>query len=89
MLQCNLTFTKLSTDSFWATNTVTIIQYCIMLVVAAAAFASNFAKKKSLRAIYLITAVIALVVFCYMAPKQYLQYSRFSQLVSLLFSATT
>lgn len=66
MLQCNLTFTKLSTDSFWATNTVTIIQYCIMLVVAAAAFASNFAKKKSLRAIYLITAVIALVVFCYM-----------------------
>lgn len=66
MLQCNLTFTKLSPDSFWATNTVTIIQYCIMLVVAAAAFASNFAKKKSLRAIYLITAVIALVVFCYM-----------------------
>ena len=66
MLQYNLTFTKLSTDSFWATNTVTIIQYCIMLVVAAAAFASNFAKKKSLRAIYLITAVIALVVFCYM-----------------------
>lgn len=66
MLQCNLTFTKLSPDSFWATNTVTIIQYCIMLVVAAAAFASNFAKQKSLRAIYLITAVIALVVFCYM-----------------------
>lgn len=66
MLQCNLTFTKLSPDSFWATNTVTVIQYCIMLVVAAAAFASNFAKNKSLRAAYLITAVVALVVFCYM-----------------------
>lgn len=66
MLQCNLTFTELSPDSFWATNTVTVMQYCIMLVVAAAAFASNFAKNKSLRAIYLITAVVALVVFCYM-----------------------
>ncbi len=66
MLQCNLTFTKISPDSFWATNTVTVIQYCIMLVVAAAAFASNFAKNKSLRAAYLITAVVALVVFCYM-----------------------
>ena len=66
MLQCNLTFTKLSPDSFWATNTVNVIQYCIMLVVAAAAFASNFAKNKSLRATYLITAVVALVVFCYM-----------------------
>ena len=66
MLQCNLTFTKLSPDSFWATNAVTVIQYCIMLVVAAAAFASNFAKNKSLRAAYLITAVVALVVFCYM-----------------------
>lgn len=66
MLQCNLTFTKLSPDSFWANNTVTVIQYCIMLVVAAAAFASNFAKKQSLRALYLIIAVVALVVFCYM-----------------------
>lgn len=66
MLQCNLTFTKLSPDSFWANNTVTVIQYCIMLVVAAAAFASNFAKKQSLGALYLIIAVVALVVFCYM-----------------------
>ena len=66
MLQCDLTFTKLSPDSFWANNTVTVIQYCIMLVVAAAAFASNFAKKQSLRALYLIIAVVALVVFCYM-----------------------
>ena len=66
MLQCNLTFTKLSPDSFWATNTVTVIQYIIMLIVAAAAFASNFSKKKSMRTLMQIVAVVALVVFCYM-----------------------
>ena len=66
MLQCNLTFTEVSPDSFWATNTVTIIQYCIMLVVAAAAFASNFSKKKSTKGGLLVLAVVALVVFCYM-----------------------
>ena len=66
MLQCNLTFTEVSPDSFWATNTVTIIQYCIMLVVAAAAFASNFSKKKSTKSGLLVLAVAALVVFCYM-----------------------
>lgn len=66
MLQCNLTFTELSPDSFWAGNTVTIIQYIIMLVVAAAAFASNFSKSKSMSTLMQIVAVVALVVFCYM-----------------------
>lgn len=66
MLQCNLTFTELSPDSFWAGNTVTIIQYVIMLVVAAAAFASNFSKSKSMRTLMQIVAVVALVIFCYM-----------------------
>lgn len=66
MLQCNLTFTEVSPDSFWATNTVTIIQYCIMLLVAAAAFASNFSKSKNLKSGLLMLAVVALVVFCYM-----------------------
>ena len=66
MLQCNLTFTELSPDSFWAGNTVTIIQYVIMLVVAAAAFASNFSKGKAMRTLMQIVAVIALVAFCYM-----------------------
>lgn len=66
MLQCNLTFTELSPDSFWAGNTVTIIQYVIMLVVAAGAFASNFSKSKSMRTLMQIVAVVALVVFCYM-----------------------
>ena len=66
MLQCNLTFTELPADSFWAGNTVTVIQYVIMLVVAAAAFASNFSKKKSMRSLMQVVAVVALVVFCYM-----------------------
>ena len=66
MLQCNLTFTEVPSDSFWAGNTVTIIQYCIMLVVAAAAFASNFSKQKNMKFGLQIIAVAALVVFCYM-----------------------
>lgn len=66
MLQCNLTFTEVDPNSFWATNTVTVIQYCIMLVVAVAAFASNFSKTKVMKNSMLALAVIALVVFCYM-----------------------
>ena len=66
MLQCNLTFTELQPGSFWAGNTVTIIQYVIMLIVAAAAFASNFSKSKGMRTLMQIVAVAALVVFCYM-----------------------
>ncbi len=66
MLQCNLTFTEVPQDSFWATNTVTIVQYVIMLVVAAAAFMSNFSKKKGMKFFMLAIAIIALVVFCYM-----------------------
>ena len=66
MLQCNLTFTEVPADSFWAGNTVTIIQYCIMLVVAGAAFASNFSKQKSMKSGLQVLAVVALVVFCYM-----------------------
>ena len=66
MLQCNLTFTEVSPESFWATNTVTIIQYIIMLVVAASAFASNFSKNKGMKAGLLVLSVVSLAVFCYM-----------------------
>ncbi|MDY3914856.1 MAG: MFS transporter [Phocaeicola sp.] len=65
MLQCNLTFTALDPNSFWASDTVTIIQYLVMLVAAAAAFASNFARK-SLRFPFLALAILALIGFCYM-----------------------
>ena len=66
MLQCNLTFTPVEEGSFWATNTVTVIQYIIMLVAAAAAFVSNFSKTRGMRYGMLTLAVAALVAFCYM-----------------------
>ena len=66
MLQCNLVFKEVPTDSFWATNTVTILQYCIMLVVAGASFASNFMKKASMKYGLLTLAGVLLTVFCYM-----------------------
>jgi len=65
MLQCNLTFTEVPAGSFWASSTVTIIQYLIMLVVAATAFMSNFSKKRTQIAL-LTTSVIFLIIFCYM-----------------------
>lgn len=66
MLQCNLTFTEVDPNSFWATNTVTVIQYIIMLIVAAAAFTSNFSKQKAIKAVMLGLAAIGLVCFCWM-----------------------
>ncbi|MDO4163507.1 MAG: MFS transporter [Bacteroides sp.] len=66
MLQCNLSFTEVPADSFWATNTVTVIQYCIMLVVAATSFASNFSKRAQTKYGLLVVSVVALVIFCYM-----------------------
>ena len=66
MLQCNLTLTEPAADSFWAGSTVTIVQYIIMLVVAAAGFASNFMKNKSKKYGLLAISIIALVIYCYM-----------------------
>jgi MFS family permease len=65
MLQCNLTFIPPDEGSFWASNLCTVIQYLVMLVVAATAFASNFCKK-TLKIILLTKSVVFLVVFCYM-----------------------
>ena len=66
MLQCNLDFTEIDPDSFWADSSVTIIQYVIMLVVAIASFTSNFMKDKTRKYGLLILAIVALVVYCYM-----------------------
>ena len=66
MLQCNLTLTAPAADSFWASSTVTIVQYVIMLVVAAAGFASNFQKRMSMRITLLAVSVAAMVTYCYM-----------------------
>jgi MFS family permease len=69
MLQCNLTFTEVSADSFWGSNSVTYVQYAVMLVVAATAFMSNFTKR-SKQVVLLVISVISLLVFCYMAYKR-------------------
>ena len=66
MLQCNLTLTTPSPDSFWASNTVTMIQYALSLLVAATGFASNFQKKASARHTLLGISVVALITYCYM-----------------------
>lgn len=66
MLQCNLTLTPPADDSFWASSSVTLIQYVIMIIVAVAAFASNFAKNSSIRILTIITAIIALIAYCVM-----------------------
>jgi len=66
MLQCNLTLTEPAAGSFWAGDTVTIVQYVIMLVVAVCSFASNFSKNKSMKFGLMGVAIVALVVYCYM-----------------------
>ncbi len=66
MLQCNLTLTPPAEGTFWASQSVTIVQFIIMLVVAATAFASNFQKKSSTKYGLLGVSVIALIVYCYM-----------------------
>lgn len=66
MLQCNLTFEALPEGSFWSSNTVAIIQYVVMLIVAATAFTSNFSKGIA-KYVLLIVSIVSLVVFCLMA----------------------
>ena len=65
MLQCNLTLTP-ATEGFWASSSVTIVQYCIMLLVAIGSFSSNFAKNRTAKIGLMAMAIVALVVYCYM-----------------------
>ena len=65
MLQCNLTFHELPANSYWASSSVTIVQYAIMLVVAATAFMFNFMKNKAMKNIMLLVSVFCLVLYCY------------------------
>ncbi len=65
MLQCNLTLNP--GTGFWASNSVTIVQYVVMLLVAICSFASNFIKtNKAMKYGLMGLAVVALVVYCYM-----------------------
>ena len=66
MLQCNLTLSAPAEGSFWASESVTIVQYVIMLFVAATGFASNFQKKAGAKYGLLCVSILALVCYCYM-----------------------
>lgn len=65
MLQCNLTLDE-PTSGYWASDGVVVLQYVIMVLVAAAAFASNFSKDKTLKYSSLAVAVLGLVAYCWM-----------------------
>lgn len=66
MLQCNLSFTELAPDSFWRQDAVTYIQYVIMIIVAATAFAGNFMKKAGMKTLMFGISIISLIVYCWM-----------------------
>lgn len=66
MLQCNIPFEDPELGTFWAGEVVAVVQYCIMLLVAAAAFASNFVKSAKKQVSLIVVAIAMLVVFCYM-----------------------
>ena len=70
MLQCNLTFTQLAEGDFWASNTVTIIQYFVMITIAATAFTSTFSKQASLKYGLLLVSLVFLVGYCFIAYKR-------------------
>ena len=66
MLQCNLTFSEVPETSVWASQSITYLQYIIMLIVAATAFTFNFMKDRKMKCSMLAISVLALVSYCYM-----------------------
>ena len=70
MLQCNLTLVAPDADSFWATDTVTYIQYALMLFVAATGFASNFQEEDGKKYGLLGLSILGLITYCYMGFMQ-------------------
>ena len=70
MLQCNLTLVAPDANSFWAKDTVTYIQYALMLFVAGTGFASNFQEKTGKKYGLLGLSVLGLVTYCYMGFMQ-------------------
>ena len=69
MLECNLSFAPLSSNSFWATGTAITLQYLVMLATAAAAFSSNFCNKRT-RNLLLAVSLALLAAVCFMTYGQ-------------------
>lgn len=68
MLQCNLTLTP--AEGFWSSDYVTLIQYGVMLIVAAGAFASNFVQNRNYKVFLMLVAIIALIAYCFFGYKR-------------------
>ena len=69
VLECNLNFMPLPTDSFWASGTVITGQYFLMIAAAAAAFSSNFFQKK-VKTLLFIISLCFIAVLCFLTFKQ-------------------
>ena len=67
MLQSTITFKELSPNDPWASNTITVLQYFVMIAIAASSFISNFCKNKIWKYTLLGVSVLFLLVYCYMA----------------------
>lgn len=67
MLQSTISFNKLEADSPWASNTIIIVQYIVMIVIAATSFISNFQKNVLKKCILLCISVLFLFAYCYIA----------------------
>ena len=68
MLQCNLTLNK--GVGIWDSTTMTFIQYGFMLIVAIAAFASNFSSVKWKKYTLMAAAIVSLVIYCFIGYKK-------------------
>jgi len=75
MLQCNLTFPETAPEVIsllgmeLSANTVGIISYIIMLIVAATSFISNF-QKRNVKIGLLTLSVVFLIIYCFVATKR-------------------
>lgn len=67
MLQSTISFNKLDSSSIWASNTIIVIQYIVMIVIAATSFMSNFLKNKVSKYSLLLLSVFFLLTYCYIA----------------------
>ena len=67
MLQSTISFNKLDSSSIWASNTIIVIQYIVMIVIAATSFMSNFLKNKVSKYGLLLLSIFFLLTYCYIA----------------------
>lgn len=67
MLQSTISFNKLDSSSIWASNTIIVIQYIVMIVIAATSFMSNFLKNKVSKYGLLFLSIFFLLTYCYIA----------------------